>query len=685
MITKKENTLYLPTPPSNTEKYKYFKSRLRWPFIWLLISATGVMYGYIKVAEKNYFFATSLVFLVVMIPPVIVNFWLRIQKPRLTKDIHRKIIGSYRPTSYPSVDVYLPCCGEPLHVLDNTFHYVSRVKWKGVFNVYVLDDANSDKVKELSLQYGFNYRVRPNRGELKKAGNLISAFESSAVEVNNKPGDFIAVFDADFVPQIDFLNSTIPYMNDPKVAIVQTPQYFRIEQQMNYIQRYSGVLQNLFFSYIQPARDVFKAAICAGSNVVYRRSAVELVGGFARVPIGEDVHSGVKLWAAGFETRYIPVCLATGISPEDFASISNQQTRWCRSSMLLMVDEHFIKAPFNWQQRFSFWAAFFYYMSSAALLFTGPFPTLAMMWFFPEQVYAHNYIPVLPAVFATFFVFPALANGWRPDIYRLCIINSCCHAFAIYYAIRGRVAEWVPTGAATKKDIVPLTVSRILRTWIIVVQILLWSSVILRVYEYGLRPYWAIILLGAVQFYMLFPLLRNDYGIKGSNYNFWNIFQKINVSPRVLKTAPLFLFTAFFLFVGNGIYNKFFDKQSKGEEAITKVYSEIYTPAPSIYLNSQHVESLLKDHYFNKDSKIFDKDEEVIILQKFLNTHGFSLSSSGEGSLGNETDYFGTLTYRAVIKFQREHNIPVTGVFDLETRNIVNNIIDFELSVLEGV
>ena len=185
-------------------------------------------------------------------------------------------------------------------------------------------------------------------------------------------------------------------------------------------------------------------------------------GGFAQVPIGEDVHSGVKLWWAGYETRYLPLCLAKGVAPTDFPSLANQQARWCRSSMMLMIERHFREAPFDWKQRAAFWAAFLYYMSSAALLLTGPFPTLTMIWFYPEHVFPHNYLVMLPALAATFFVFPLLSRGWRPTIWRVCMINSCCHVYAIWYAIRDRVAEWVPTGASPDGGQVPVMVNRIL-------------------------------------------------------------------------------------------------------------------------------------------------------------------------------------------------------------------------------
>jgi cellulose synthase (UDP-forming) len=491
---------YLPRPPTRTEKYGYFRHRRPYVFAWLLIAAAGILYGYMRVATKSWWTSPALMLLAVMVPPVIVNFWLRIGKPRLTLSGHHAIARAYQ-YGYETVDVFLPSCGEPVDLLDNTFRCVSGMRWHGTKTVYVLDDSARGEVRALAARYGYRYVVRANRGELRKAGNLINAFGLS-------DGEFIVVLDADFAVRPDFLYETMPYTADPKVGIVQTAQFFDTRHHsFSYIQRYSGALQEIFFRFIQPSRDRYKAAICAGTNLVYRRSAVDAAGGFARVPIGEDVHSGVKLWWAGYETRYVPLCLAKGIAPGDFASLANQQTRWCRSSMLLMVEKHFREAPFTWKQRVAFWAAFLYYMASAALLFTGPFPTLTMMWFFPQQVYPRNYLVILPALAATLFAFPMLTSGWRPTIYRVCVINSCCHLYAIWYAIRGRVADWVPTGASRGQDLVPRMVSRILLTWIVTEQTLLWSSLALRLHEFGWRPYWATLTLSVYQLFMLAPLM----------------------------------------------------------------------------------------------------------------------------------------------------------------------------------
>jgi cellulose synthase (UDP-forming) len=506
-VAERAQEIYLPQPPDEREKYGYFGKQPRWVFAWLLIASAGVLYGYVHVAERAWLVAPVMwLLLMVMVPPVVVNFWLRIGRPRLTLAEHQAIVAGYREHG-ETVDIFLPSCGEPLAVLDNTFQYVSNMDWSGLKTVYVLDDSAREKVRDLADVYNFRYIVRPDPGHMKKAGNLAHALGISA-------GDFIAVIDADFAVRPEFLYETMPYFSDPQVGIVQTAQYFEVSNRsFSYIQRYAGTLQEIFFRFIQPARDRYKAAICAGTNLVYRRSAVVAAGGFARVPIGEDVHSGVKLAWAGYETRYLPLCLAKGVAPADFPSLANQQARWCRSSMMLMLDKHFVEAPYTWQQRAAFWAAFLYYMSSAALLLTGPFPTLTMIWFYPGHVYPHNYLPILPALAATFFVFPVLSRGWRPTIYRVCMINACCHLYSVWHAIRGRFAEWVPTGASPDRGQVPMMVNRILCSWIVVVQVLLWSGLALRVHQYGWHPYWVIEILAGVQLYMLAPLMTPGKGV----------------------------------------------------------------------------------------------------------------------------------------------------------------------------
>jgi peptidoglycan hydrolase-like protein with peptidoglycan-binding domain len=77
---------------------------------------------------------------------------------------------------------------------------------------------------------------------------------------------------------------------------------------------------------------------------------------------------------------------------------------------------------------------------------------------------------------------------------------------------------------------------------------------------------------------------------------------------------------------------------------------------------------------FTKFIKLGATDNEVLILQQTLNSLGYVVSSTGLGSPGNETAYFGKKTLRALNAFQRAHNLPVTSYLDIATRNALNSL-----------
>ena len=96
-VAEQRTDIYLPDPPDDREKYKYFGKRRRWVFAWLLIASLGVMYGYIHVAQHAWLVAPLMwLLLMVMVPPVVVNFWLRIGPPRLSLAEHQVTVASYR-------------------------------------------------------------------------------------------------------------------------------------------------------------------------------------------------------------------------------------------------------------------------------------------------------------------------------------------------------------------------------------------------------------------------------------------------------------------------------------------------------------------------------------------------------------------------------------------------------------
>lgn len=74
---------------------------------------------------------------------------------------------------------------------------------------------------------------------------------------------------------------------------------------------------------------------------------------------------------------------------------------------------------------------------------------------------------------------------------------------------------------------------------------------------------------------------------------------------------------------------------------------------------------------FKKDLRLGNKNEDVRNLQKYLNNIGFTISKSGPGSKGNETNLFGPATKSALIKFQKSKGLPATGFFGPMTRGVI--------------
>ena len=107
----------------------------------------------------------------------------------------------------------------------------------------------------------------------------------------------------------------IPYFADPQVGIVQTAQYFDTDRKRtsNWLARHAGTVQDMFFTWVQPARHAIGSAFCVGTNVGYRRTALERSGGFPRVAGGEDIVTSWSLMSGGYSTLYLPLNLAKGL------------------------------------------------------------------------------------------------------------------------------------------------------------------------------------------------------------------------------------------------------------------------------------------------------------------------------------------------------------------------------------
>ncbi len=439
----------LPVPPLDDEKYRYVRRGA-----WLLTLASMASFPLLLFSQTRLMLQYHWFWFYV---PFVIMGALFLALPLITDglargfnfDEHQRLVGGWKPKTYPSVDVFLPVCGEPVDVVRNTWKYVAEMSrhYQGTVTAYVLDDSASSELKAMAREFGFAYARRPNRGWFKKSGNLWFGFQVSY-------GDYILLLDADFAPRHDLLNEALPYMEAySDIGIVQTPQFFRITNNQSWVERGAGAVQELFYRSIQTARSRKGGAICVGSCAVYRRAALKENLGMTLAEHSEDVLTGFDLNRIGWKLRYLPVALSTGNCPDNVPAFLNQQYRWCSGTVGLLFGKMFWGAKLPLYTRLCYISGFIYYIYTALFTFVVPALTIAILALVPNVLEFKNMIFMVPVVLYAAVIIP----GWHHAPYRLeawavKLISGWAHFFAYWDALRGKRLGWKPSGGDKKKQ-----------------------------------------------------------------------------------------------------------------------------------------------------------------------------------------------------------------------------------------
>jgi cellulose synthase/poly-beta-1,6-N-acetylglucosamine synthase-like glycosyltransferase len=433
--------LLLPRPPDDDEKYSYVQRNLLYLAIVLVIGASCLTVSQVRFETHDRVLAPFMLFTAAYVIYQAISLPVNFAGRGFDLAAHQARVRAWRPTSYPCVDIYLPICGEPIELLRNTWTAVAGLiaEYEGVAEAYVLDDGASEEARAMSESFGFSYIRRPDRPQGKKAGNLRYAFALTSAE-------FLMILDADFAPRRDFLAETLPYLDNPKVAIVQTPQFFRSSPAQTWIERAAGPIQEVFYRTVQVARDRFDAAICCGTSAVYRREALEPQGGPTLIAYAEDVHTGLDVRRAGWSMVYLPLPLSTGICPDNLDAFVRQQYRWCSGNVGIVFSNRLWSVPMSIPARLAYISGFFYYAYTALLTFFGPLIPVVMLAFLPGQVRLRNFVILLPAMLTGLVLYPLWHRSrYGPSVWPLGVARGWAHVFAIWDGILGTRMAWDAT------------------------------------------------------------------------------------------------------------------------------------------------------------------------------------------------------------------------------------------------
>ncbi len=237
------------------------------------------------------------------------------------------------PEEWPRVTVQLPLYNE-MYVAERLIDAAARLDYPGHrLEIQVLDDS-TDETREIVARQVERYRRqglpirhlhRRDRTGF-KAGALAAGQAAAS-------GELVAVFDADFVPPVDFLRRMVPHFQNPRVGMVQA-RWEHINRHYSLLTRIQAVFLDGHFIIEHAARNrggmYFNFNGTAG---VWRRRAIDDAGGWQHDTLTEDLDLSYRAQLAGWKFLFLSEVTAPAELPVEVNAFKRQQFRWAKGSI----------------------------------------------------------------------------------------------------------------------------------------------------------------------------------------------------------------------------------------------------------------------------------------------------------------------------------------------------------------
>ncbi len=233
----------------------------------------------------------------------------------------------------PKVTIQLPIYNEQ-YVIERLVETVSRIDYpRDRLEIQVLDDS-TDETQRVAAGVVERYRAlgvpirychRSHR-EGYKAGALRDGMKVAT-------GEFIAIFDADFLPPADFLRRLLPYFADPNIAMVQT-RWSYVNRDYSLLTQIEAILLDGHFVMEHGARSRSGCFFnFNGTGGMWRRSAIEHAGGWEHDTLTEDTDLSYRAQMKGWRFLYLPEIECPSELPVEMNAFKAQQARWAKGLM----------------------------------------------------------------------------------------------------------------------------------------------------------------------------------------------------------------------------------------------------------------------------------------------------------------------------------------------------------------
>src|SRR5450432_619953 len=238
-------------------------------------------------------------------------------------------------TDLPAVTVQLPLFNE-MYVVERLLDAVAAIRYpRDRFQIQVLDDSTDEtpeicrrKLAELELRHpelDVEYVHRVDR----------SGFKAGALEngLRTAKGEFVLIFDADFLPLPDVLERTIHHLVDPKVAVVQC-RWDHVNRNYSALTEVQALMLDGHFVMEHAGRNrsgrFFNFNGTAG---IWRRAAIADAGGWQHDTLTEDMDLSYRAQVRGWRFVYLPEVAAPAELPVEMSAFKAQQFRWAKGSI----------------------------------------------------------------------------------------------------------------------------------------------------------------------------------------------------------------------------------------------------------------------------------------------------------------------------------------------------------------
>lgn len=239
-------------------------------------------------------------------------------------------------TEWPRVTVQLPVFNEKF-VVARLLHQIAKLDYPADrLQIQLVDDSDDESVaiaaqviEELQMHgVTIEHVRRPDRTGY-KAGGLEYAMRTAT-------GEFMAIFDADFMPQPDFLRRVIPTFSDPEVGMVQT-RWTYLNREQSVLTRIEALMLDAHFAVEQMIRSRSSAFFnFNGTGGVWRRSAIVDSGGWQSDTLTEDMDLSYRAQIKGWRFAYRGDIECPSELPSDIAAFKTQQHRWAKGAIQVM-------------------------------------------------------------------------------------------------------------------------------------------------------------------------------------------------------------------------------------------------------------------------------------------------------------------------------------------------------------